>query len=292
MIIVRIAGRLGNQMFQYATARSLAEDKGCSLKLDISACDEDRLSGYALNSLNIIENLASEEEIASLRNKKSKSPRKLIHRVIRNLTIKKTRQFRDVNWFTFDRMLFKANLPLHIAGGFQSYKYFDRHRNIIVKEFVPKNDLTGKNEEFATHISSCNSVSMHVRRGDYVFDEKTHKKHGVLPLDYYKRAIDIIKGKIDDPVFFVFSDDKEWVKENLKFNCQIVFVDHNSPESGHEDMRLMSLCKSNIIANSSFSWWGAYLNLNPHKNVIAPQKWLADRKVNLDDLIPRNWLLI
>lgn len=292
MIIIRIAGRLGNQMFQYATARSLAEDRGCSFKLDISDCDEDRLSGYALNRLNIIEDLASEQEIASLRNRKAKNPRKSIHRIMRNLMIKKIKHFRDVNWFAFDKMLFKANLPLYIAGGFQSYKYFDRHRNIIVKEFVPKNDLAGKNAQFSTHISSCNSVSLHVRRGDYVFDEKTHKKHGVLPLDYYKRAIDIIKSKFDDPVFFVFSDDKEWVKENLKLNCQTVFVDHNAPESGHEDMRLMSLCKSNIIANSSFSWWGAYLNSNPEKNVIAPENWLADRKVNLDDFIPRNWLVI
>jgi hypothetical protein len=270
----------------------LAEDRGCSFKLDISGCDEDRLSEYRLNRLNIIEDLASEQEVASLKNKHAKSPKKLIHRMIRNLMIKKVRHFRDVNWFTFDEMLFRTNLPLYIAGGFQSYKYFDKHRNILVKELVPKNDLAGKNEEFAAHISSCNSVSLHVRRGDYVFDEKTHRKHGVLPLDYYKRAVDIIKRKIEDPVFFVFSDDKEWVKENLKFNCQTVFVDHNGAESGHEDMRLMSLCKSNITANSSFSWWGAYLNSNPEKNVIAPEKWLADKKVNLDDLIPKNWLVI
>ena len=206
--------------------------------------------------------------------------------------IKKLKHFREVHWFRFDEMLFKANLPLYIAGGFASYKYFDKHRDIIVKELVPKNALTGKNKEFATHISSCNSVSMHFRHGDYVFDEKTNKKHGVLTLDYYKRAIDIIKSKIDNPVFFMFSDDKEWVAENAKFNCQTVFVDNNYFGSGHKDMRLMSLCKSNIIANSTFSWWGAYLNLNPEKTVIAPENWLADKKINLEDLILKDWLVI
>lgn len=292
MIIVRIAGGLGNQMFQYATARSLAKDRECSFKLDISSYDEGKLRLYELNKLNIIEDLASEQEISLLKNKKAKSPRKFIHRIIRNLIIKKLKHFREVNWFRFDGMLFKANLPLYIAGGFQSYKYFDKHRNIIVKELMPKNDLTGKNKEFATHISSCNSVSMHVRRGDYVFDEKANKKHGVLTLDYYEQAIDIIKSKIDNPVFFIFSNDKEWAVENLKFNCQTVFVDNNNFESGHEDMRLMSLCKSNIIANSSFSWWGAYLNLNPEKTVIAPENWLAEKKINLEDLILKNWLVI
>lgn len=292
MIIVRISGGLGNQMFQYATARSLAKDRECSFKLDISSCDEDRLREYELNKLNIIEDLASEQEISLLRNKKAKSARKLIHRIIRNLMIKKIKHFREVDCFRFDEMLYKTNLPLYIQGGFVSHKYFDKYKDILVEELVPKNALTGKNKEFATHISSCNSVSVHVRRGDYVFDEKTNKKHGVLTPDYYERAIDIIKSKIDNPVFFIFSNDKEWVAENFKLNCQIVFIGNNNAEFGYEDMRLMSLCKSNIIANSTFSWWGAYLNLNPDKNVIAPENWLADKKTNPEEFIPKDWLVI
>lgn len=292
MIIVRIAGGLGNQMFQYATARALAEDRKCPLKLDISGFDESRLRSYELNKLNIVEDLASEEEIYSLKNKRARSPRKFIHRISRNLRIKKLKHFREVHWARFDEMLFKANLPLYISGGFQSYKYFDRHRSMIVEELMPKNPLAGKNKELAAHISSCNSVSVHVRRGDYVTSEKASKKHGVLTLDYYEQAIGIIKGKIENPVFFIFSNDKEWVLENLKFNCQKVFVDNNDVESGHEDIRLMSLCKSNITANSSFSWWGAYLNLNREKTVVAPANWLACEKVDLTDFILDDWLVI
>jgi len=189
-------------------------------------------------------------------------------------------------------MLYKTNLPLYIQGGFVSLKYFDKYRDIFLKEFLPKNDISGKNKELATHISSCNSVSVHIRRGDYSFDENAIKKNGLLPLDYYKQAIDIIKSKIDDTVFFVFSNDMEWVAENFKFDGQIVFVDNNNDEFGYEDIRLMSLCKSNIIANSTFSWWGAYLNLTPEKIVIAPRNWLAYKKTNPEEFIPKDWLVI
>ncbi len=294
MIIVRIAGGLGNQMFQYAAARSLAKDRGCSFKLDISLCDEnnDRDWVYTFNRLNIIEDAASEQEISLLKNKNAKSPRKFIHRIIRNLMIKKIKHFREVDCFRFDKMLYKTSLPLYIQGGFVSLKYFDKYRDIFLEEFVPKNDISGKNKELAEHISSCNSVSVHIRRGDYTFDKNAIKKNGLLPLDYYERAIDIIKSNIDNPVFFVFSNDKEWVAENFKFYDQIVFVDNNNDEYGYEDIRLMSLCKNNIIANSTFSWWGAYLNLNPEKIVIAPQNWLAYKKTNPEEFIPKDWLVI
>jgi hypothetical protein len=294
MIIVRITGGLGNQMFQYAAARSLAKDRGCSFKLDLSICYENKDKDwvYTFNRLNIIEDAASEQEISLLKNKNAKSPRKLIHRIIRNLTIKKIKHFKEVDCFAFDKMLYKTNLPIYIQGGFVSLKYFDKYRDIFLKEFLPKNDISGKNKEFAEHISSCNSVSVHIRRGDYVFDETANKKNGLLALDYYERAIDIIKSKIDDPVFFVFSNDKEWAAGNFKFDGQIAFVNHNNDEFGYEDVRLMSLCKSNIIANSTFSWWGAYLNLNPEKIVIAPQNWLAYKKTNPEEFIPKDWLVI
>jgi hypothetical protein len=294
MIIVRITGGLGNEMFQYAAARSLAKDRGCSLKLDLSICYEnnDKDWVYTFNRLNIIEDAASEQEISLLKNKKAKSPRKWIHRIIRNLTIKKVKHFREVDCFSFDKMLCKTSLPLYIQGGFVALEYFDKYRDIFVKEFAPKNELAGKNKEFAERVSSCNSVSVHFRRGDYTFDKNAIKKNGLLSLDYYERAIDLIKTKIDNPVFFIFSNDKEWVAENFKFADRKVFVEHNNDEFGYEDLRLMSLCKNNIIANSTFSWWGAYLNQNPEKVVIAPQKWLAYKKTYPEEFIPRDWLVV
>ncbi len=294
MIILRITGGLGNEMFQYAAARSFAMDRGCPLKLDLSICHEnnDKDWFYTFNRLNIIEDEASEQEISLVKKEKAKSPRKLIHRIIRDLRIKKIRHFREVDCFAFDKMLYKTSLPLYMHGGFVALKYFDKYRDIFVKEFAPKNALAWKNKEFAEQISSCNSVSIHIRRGDYTFDKNAIKKNGLLSLDYYERAIDIIKSKIDNPVFFLFSNDKEWVAEKFKFDGQKVCVDANDDEFGYEDIRLMSLCKSNIIANSTFSWWGAYLNQNPGKVVIAPQKWLAYKKTDPEEFIPKDWLVI
>jgi len=117
-----------------------------------------------------------------------------------------------------------------------------------------------------------NSVGIHVRRGDYVYDSTVSTAHGVCSLDYYRDAVSYIQGKVNDPVFFVFSDDMEWVKAELKPLGRFIFVDHNNGENGFEDLRLISRCRHQVIANSSFSWWGAWLNPGSGKIVVAPRK--------------------
>jgi hypothetical protein len=131
------------------------------------------------------------------------------------------------------------------------------------------------------------SVAVHVRRGDYVSNEAASKTHGLTGVDYYRAAVEQISKKVVRPNLYVFSDDPNWCKDNLAFKQATTYVAHNS--DGAEDLRLMRLCRHNIIANSSFSWWGAWLNENPAKQVIAPQTWFADSIHNTKDLIPSTW---
>lgn len=143
-------------------------------------------------------------------------------------------------------------------------------------------------------INETESISLHVRRGDYVSNLKASSEHGVCSIDYYKKAIEHIKSKIKDKkniCFFLFSDDPIWVKDNMTFiNDEIVVIDFNNEEKSHEDMRLMSACKHNIIANSSFSWWGAWLNNNQEKIVVAPEKWFKVDNYDTRDLYPANFI--
>jgi hypothetical protein len=142
------------------------------------------------------------------------------------------------------------------------------------------------------NIKKVNSVSIHIRRGDYVTNKRHSKVFSPCSHDYYSRAAKLIADQQPNPHYFVFSDDIGWAKANLEFEYPTTFVDVNDEAHSHEDMRLMSLCNHNIIANSSFSWWGAWLNVNPEKVVIAPQKWFSDYKCNTQDMIPENWIKI
>ena len=137
-------------------------------------------------------------------------------------------------------------------------------------------------------INTTNSIAIHVRRGDYVSVESVAQTHGVCSLNYYRRAIDFVTHKVENPQFFIFSDDPEWVSEHLSTGYPTSYVIHNGPEEAFQDLRLMSLCQHQIIANSSFSWWGAWLNKNAEKIVIAPRRWFLDKR-NTSDMCPENW---
>ena len=158
------------------------------------------------------------------------------------------------------------------------------------EEFSFKQPATGRNLEAAAEIGACNAVSLHVRRGDYAADPVVMAMHGVCSLDYYARAVEYVLERVSKPVFFLFSDDPDWVRDHLKVRGSMRVVDQNGPDSGSEDLRLMVQCKHHIIANSTFSWWGAWLNANPDKLVIAPKRWFADGSLNTSDLLPTNWV--
>ena len=178
----------------------------------------------------------------------------------------------------------------YLIGLFQSYKYFEDCRDALLREFrFDSNRLSDSTREMALQMQQCNSVSIHVRRGDYMNGYYYNLLGQVCNLDYYKRAIDEIKRRVDRPYFFIFSDDKEYVAKNLVLD-EATYVDFNSGKDSWQDMYLMTQCRHHIIANSTFSWWGAWLATHEDKIVVAPPRWFND--MEHDDIIPPEWIRI
>lgn len=177
----------------------------------------------------------------------------------------------------------------YLAGYWQSEKYFSDASETIRADFTFRQPLSEQNAEMAERIGQGMSVSLHVRRGDYASNPKTNTAHGLCSLEYYRAAVLHMAEHIERPEFFVFSDDIAWVKANLEIDFPCWYVDHNQGTESYNDMRLMSLCRHHIIANSSFSWWGAWLNRDPDKIVVAPRRWFANGKRS-EDLLPASWV--
>jgi len=179
---------------------------------------------------------------------------------------------------------------LLFIGYWQSEKYFLNIQDIIRQDFKFTNFENSKNIELKNTIEETNSISVHIRRGDYLGNPFLD---GLASLEYYKKSIDYILKKVKNPKFIIFSDDIVWCKSNLVLDKDSIFVDWNIGRESFRDMQLMSLCRHNIIANSSFSWWGAWLNANPKKIVLAPKRWFT-KESNLDygDIVPETWIKI
>ncbi len=298
MIITRLSGGLGNQMFQYATARALASRNKTSLYLDISSYTSDYHKNaprtFELDQFNIQADIAQLENFKtlgipnSLSQKLQTKIKRRLYKMIEKLKPLYKRKYILEKTYNFSPEVYRAGPDCFLSGVWQSEKYFKDIENIIKKEFILKNEPLIITKNLIEAIETCNSVSLHIRRGDYVSDKKTNQFHGSCPAEYYEKAIQIVSEKVPDPTFFIFSDDMEWAKNNLKINYQTNFVsDKNIPD--YEEIIIMSKCKHNIIANSSFSWWGAWLNENKSKIVIAPQKWFSSDNIDTKDLIPQTW---
>jgi len=176
-----------------------------------------------------------------------------------------------------------------LVGYWQSEKYFQAFEEDIRREFSFMAPLVGLSKDIADNINSCNSVSLHIRRGDYISDSKTAETLTLCSLNYYRKGIEYIAERVDTPEFYIFSDDISWVKENLNVDFPCCYVDHNHDEQSFNDMHLMSLCRHHIIANSSFSWWGAWLNARRDKIVVAPRLWFANGQ-EARDILPESWV--
>jgi len=297
MIIVKLMGGLGNQMFQYAAGRSLACRHNAGLKLDVSFLESDQKGvaarAYELRHLNISADIATSREVAEMTGcGKSRIETMLARfRQITGLTKLKSNVFLERH-FHFNQEFLTASDNTYLEGYWQSEKYFKEIEEIIRREFVVRYPLAGKNLEISELIKSVNSVSIHVRRGDYVTNPETRRTHGICSLEYYLESIKEICKRAPDPHFFVFSDDMEWVRRSLKIDYPVAYVDFNGSDNAYDDLRLMSLCRHNIIANSSFSWWGAWLNSNQGKLVVAPRTWLMDKSHDTSDILPDAWIKI
>ncbi len=290
MIVTKLHGGLGNQMFQYAIGRCLAEKNNTVLKLDLSFYNNPPNGAtpreYSLDFFKIKKNIASDEEIKNFKKYERKKGRKYF---FHNLFFSNSSIHIKEKTFNFNNDTLKKTDEAYLDGYWQSEKYFKNIEDIIHKEFTLKDELNENLQKITGEIKKTNSISLHIRRGDYANDSKTNSYHGLCPMAYYNQAIKKITDEIKEPVLFIFSDDIDWVKENLKTNFPVAFIKGNRD---YEDLILMSLCKHNIIANSSFSWWGAWLNKNPDKIVVAPKNWFNDLKINSEDLMPNNWFKI
>jgi Glycosyl transferase family 11 len=291
-VIARLIGGLGNQMFQYAAGRALALRHRARLKLDVSGFERHGLRRYELQSYPVATSIATPQEIATCE-QSAAGGRKAMFRSVRRmlgLTLPpSTRHYREPH-FHFDAALAKQCLPVLIDGYWQSECYFADAADVIRGELTPRAPLEPANAAMAAEIGRVEAVSLHVRRGDYVSNAHTNAYHGVCSLDYYRAAVEHIKARTSKPHLFVFSDDRDWTRANLRSDLPTTFVDANPPERGFRDMQLMSRCRHHIIANSSFSWWGAWLNPSPFKIVVAPQRWFAAGPNDTRDLLPTNWV--
>ncbi len=290
MIIVKLKGGLGNQMFQYAIGRRMAVINKAKLKLDLTWFENvgnDTPRNYELKHYRIEEDFASKDEIRELK-RGTGWGMKNYRRVEKKFVPLKWRKYitESTNSFNADVLQLKDNI--YLDGVWASHKYFQDVNEVILKEFQLRNSSNEANLIMTKDIESCNSISIHVRRGDYVSNPITNQYHGLCSIEYYKLAISKITKLIKEPIFYLFSDDPLWVKDNLRIDFPVVYVTHNTSEHGHEDLKLMQFCKHNIIANSSFSWWAAWLNKNPNKIIFAPSKW-SNNISNSKFFLPNDW---
>lgn len=272
--IIKIMGGLGNQMFQYAMIKSLSIEKNAIFILDLSFMKNYKLHKYGLDNFQIEKNYLS-----------------IPQWFIKFLLKLKVILVYDESLYSFKfnpNLISLSNNFIYFGGYFQSELYFKKYAQEILTDFEVKAPLKQKTIELISKICLQNAVSIHIRRGDFL----NLNTHNTDKNEYYKLAIDKIEEIVHDPVYYIFSDDMDWVKENFKTNFETIYVDFNTADSNYEDLKLMSSCKHNIIANSSFSWWGAWLNANPSKIVIAPKKWFNGEDYDYSDVIPQSWIKI
>jgi hypothetical protein len=286
MIIVKLIGGLGNQFFQYAAGRRLALKNNTILKLDLTNYEnvDPKYRHYGLSPFNINENIATREEIDSL---KKNGLAKIFEK------FKPDHKQTEIKYhgYDFDTNILNLGDNIILNGYWQSEKYFKDIKDVLHKELVLKNGFGEVADSYSKKIVNTNSVSLHIRRGDYL-SNKFSGIYPVLPLDYYRQALNIIKDKLKNPQIFIFTDDVEWVKNNMVIPDSVEYVSGHDSISDYEEIILMSQCRHNIIANSSFSWWGAWLNIDPEKTVIAPRRWLNVKNYNINDLVPETWTKI
>lgn len=266
-------------MFQYAVGRNLAIKTGQPLVLDLTELLKRANIDYTPRNFELdVFNIQYDGKILPGQGKSFKD--QLVFKYL-------TRKVNE-NAHEFDPRVLSSTGNVYLNGFWQNEKYFKAAENIIRQDFTLKAVGLPDNESLKNAIHSTNSVSVHFRLGDYLSNPDARAFHGILSSDYYKNAIKKITGLVPSTHFFIFSDDLDWVKTNFTFDQNHTFVATDN-QSGVVDMQLMSLCKHNIIANSSFSWWGAWLNGNPHKVVIGPQQWFSNTPA---EILPERWIKI
>lgn len=285
MIVTQIQGGLGNQMLIYAAGFSLAKDLKEKHKMDLSHYStlnpNETKRTFELSLFNTTSEIANDIEIS-----KTKSDFKIINELNRTLMA--------YAYLNYPLQKYFGVTNLYLDGHYNSEKFFKRYRNEILEEFTLRKDLqTREYLEIAKEMNQSQaSVSIHIRRGDYITNKNANKWHGVLDQEYYKNALNLVNQSNKNCCIYVFSDEIDWVKQNFKFLPRNSYFVSKHKFNSAQEMTLMSNCKHNIIANSSFSWWGAWLNKNENKTVIAPSKWIVNKFARSSDIVPKEWYRI
>ncbi len=279
MIIIKLKGGLGNQLFQYGFGRLISNKRNEQFKLDISSLGSaiDTKRDFTLDKFNINAEIASTEEIQ----KYAPSP------FTKFLQQKILRQF-YIGW----QPQLITSQKKYFEGYWQSYLYLDPIKDKLLQEITLLNQFTDYYQNISEQIKNTTSVAIHIRRGDFAENKKIKSIHQTINLNYYHQALKIINSKVTNPIVFVFSDDIAWVKKNLSTKGQTIYVSPEKNSEATQELILMSQCQHQIISNSTFSWWAAYLNQNPNKIVIAPKKWNNRYQRHYAHLIPGEWNII
>jgi hypothetical protein len=291
MVTSKIIGGLGNQMFQYAVGKSLALKNNTELYLDTLPEKNDKSDfiprSFELDVFNV--------HYKTHNNYTAKICRKIGNRLRQSFVFNGFTHLFDPNKYvyelkqSFDPQILQETGNIYLRGYWQCEKYFLEIEPIIREEFKFKTKPDERNAALLNEMHNENSVSIHIRRGDYIADEKALDYHGICGTEYYQKAIEILKSELNNPVFYIFSDDFPHVNNEFNFPQDFKLIDFNTGEYSYNDMRLMAACKHHIVANSSFSWWGAWLGANKNKKVIAPVKWFKKAEM---DIVPEQWIKI
>lgn len=275
MIFVDIRGGLGNQLFQYATARSLAIDKGSDFLMNLSDYESEDSKKvdhveFKLNHFNIdFKKQIEEDEIKNYPNVKT---------IVEPLSSDNFSPY-------FDFTKYSGNI--YLRGYWQDERYFKHNEQIIKEDLQVATPPNKKNQKMLDEISESNGICISFRRGEYL-DSYFIAQFGICTEDYYKKAINFITRKVENPTFFIFSDDVDWIEDNVKLNYPTIPITFNGVGDEHEELRLMANCNHFILANSSFSWWGAWLSKNKNKLVFAPKPWF--NSYTKESILCANWI--
>lgn len=290
MVIVKLAGGLGNQLFQYAAGRRLAMRHNSLLALDLAYYAEQSLRSYRLGHFNIDARVATPVEVARFTERPAGRLRRWLLAVREAWSPYHQRAIiQERRPLQFDRAWVKVPGDAYLVGYWQNEQYFADISDRIRAEFTLRQPLSPTSTELLHQIKATLSVGVHVRRGDYATEARTAKLHGVCSPEYYQICARRILELHPGAVFFVFSDDPAWASDNLQLGATTIVVDKNGPERDYEDLHLLSQCRHFILANSTFSWWSVWLSPRPNKTVFAPKRWFAINQYDPSDLIPLSW---
>lgn len=268
MVVVQLIGGLGNQMFQYACGRALAVRLSKRLYLDVSIYRLNSHRQFSLNKFNIQATLIL-------------SPAELLE-LIQSQKIFALQE----PYFHFWPAIYEITDSVLLWKSYwQSEQYFADIASVIRADFTP-NTISARSRQIAERMKNCQSVAVHVRHGDYT----QSTIHRVLPLSYYSKAMCYLEQRLRNLRWFVFSDDLPWCKQAFKGTSNLEFIDKADPKSDYEEIWLMSQAQHAITANSTFSWWGAWLNQHDGKIVISPNEWFENSVLSTKDLIPHTWI--